>query len=250
MLASMQAIALLDHPNIWPVTRVGEYDRFRYQVRPWVPGVFLDQLLGQQRPDSSQALRWVRDLALAAQHVHDHGISHCDIKPTNVRVRPDRHVLLTGFECALVHFLPLPLQERSNGMVVGTPRYMAPEQARGEWPAFGPGVDVWALGVTLYEMLTGRQPFQGATVLDTLMALITEEPAAPTSLRPDLAGDLDRVCLRCLAKKPEQRYPSAEALAADLERILAGVPLEEPRPATLTQRLGGWIRGWLGAARA
>jgi serine/threonine protein kinase len=243
----LEAVALLEHPNIWPVLRLGEHDRALYFVRPAVEGPYLDQVLRRQPPAPTRAVAWARQLALALQHAHEHGIFHADVKPSNVLMDkgagPERVPLLTGFDTAVVLFLPPPLQESGDGTIMGTPMCMSPEQATGRRPDVGPGVDVWGLGVLLYQLLAGRPPFEGPNVLDLFRAVIERDPPPLRQLAPGVGRDLERIVQRCLRKKPEDRYATAGELAEELARHQRGEG--SARPA-LAGRLGAWVRGWWG----
>src|SRR5262249_11622930 len=135
------------------------------------------------------------------------------------------------------------LQEPSDGVVTGTPMCMSPEQATGRRPDLGPGVDVWGLGVLLYQLLAGRPPFEGPNVLDLLRAVIERDPPPLRQLAPGVGRDLERVVLRCLRKRPEDRFATAAELAEELARHQRGEGSARPAPA---RRLGGWLRGWWG----
>lgn len=250
--AILNAVALLDHPNIWPVLRVGEVHRTCYFVRPMPQGAFLSHHLHNHcQLRGGGAVEWVRQLALAIQYAHDHGVVHCDLKPNNVLLEPspsgDLTAHLLGFDSGCVRFLPLSVQESASNGIVGTPRYMSPEQMQGRKPDMGPGPDVWGLGVILYELLSGRGPFEGATIMDLMMAVMQQDPAP----LPSIDTDLQRITMRCLRKKAEDRYASAAELADKLARYQRGErtvlpasvsPGKRSLPSRITQSLLGLWR--------
>jgi serine/threonine-protein kinase len=243
VLRQLQAEASLQHPLIIPLNEVGEYEGIPYAVRAWVEGVYLDRKLDGTPQPNEQAARWVKNLAEAVHHVHQRGIIHGDVKPASVLLTPDGVPLLTGFDCAR----PVPRAGDApppDGAVFGSPSYMAPEQAQGRNNAVGPHTDVFGLGSLLYELLTGRPPFRGATALDTLLNVIEKDPVPPRERNPRVDADLETVCLTCLRKEPARRYPSAEALAEDLRRYLKGEPLA---PKGETSQVGWLKRWWRGA---
>src|SRR5436305_3081760 len=184
-----------------------------------------------------EAATLIETLAPAMQAAHAKGIIHRDLKPAIVLLAEDGTPKVTDFGLAK------KLGEAGqtvSGAILGTPSYMAPEQAAGQGRAVGPAADVYALGAVLYECLTGRPPFRAATALDTVMQVVREEPVPPSRLVPRLPRDLETVCLKCLRKDPAHRYPSAAALADDLGRFLDGRPVvARPVPA--------WERAWRAA---
>lgn len=250
----LEVVALLDHPNVWPTFRVGEYDSTLYVVRPWYEGDWLQEELRMAPIPFARALRWVGQLARGLQYVHDHGIIHRDVKPGNVFLRRGNDgecvPLLHGFDVAAIRFLPPGQESYHEGMIVGTPAYLAPEQVMGQQADVGPLLDVWGLGVVLYEMLANRTPYRGDTVIDLIRAVVTEEPVPLMEVIDDGAvdADLQRLCMKCLRKKPQERYASAAEFADAIDGYLRGErsPVAVP-PASLTRRLGGWVRGWMGA---
>ena len=151
---------------------------------------------------------------------HQHGVIHRDLKPANVLIAADGTLKITDF--GLVKRLESDSGQTRSGSILGTPSYMAPEQARGESQKVGPAADQYALGAILYELLTGRPPFQGTSVLDTLDMVRNKEPVAPSQLQPRMPRDLETICLKCLEKDIARRYPDVLALAEDLRRFRAG----------------------------
>jgi WD40 repeat protein len=243
-----QAAAALAHPNLVPVFEAGEAGPVCYLVSAYCPGPTLhDWLRGQASPVPPRvAARLVADLAGAVAYMHGRGILHRDIKPANVLLEPGRADGPDGLEFMprLTDFgLAKVLEENQTmtrtGALLGTPAYMAPEQATGRRQGIGPAADVYALGVVLYELLTGRPPFQGETELETLRQVASEEPVPPRRHRRELARDLETVCLKCLEKDPARRYPGAGELADDLGRFLNGEAIRA-RPPGRWERAARW----------
>jgi WD40 repeat protein len=190
------------------------------------------------------ASRWAEALADAVQHAHERGILHRDIKPDNVILAPGSSAgelvpRLTDF--GLAKLLEEVGEETRSEPRVGTLAYMSPEQATGRRGEVGPAADVYALGATLYEVLTGGPPFRGEGEAETLRLIAEAEPMAPRSLRPGLPRDLETICLKCLRKEPGRRYESAAALRDDLRRFLEGRPIVG-RPLSMPDRAWGWAR--------
>ena len=188
-------------------------------------------------------------LADALHYSHEHGVIHRDLKPANVMLAPLPEGTAEGdlpfcprlTDFGLAKLIDASLQATRSSVVLGTPHYMAPEQGDDRPAAAGPAVDVYGLGVLLYELLTGRPPFEGGTALSVLERIRKEPPAPLRRARPDVARDLETICLRCLEKDPERRYPSAGELAADLQRFLEGRPIRARRPG-LWERVQNWSR--------
>jgi WD40 repeat protein/tetratricopeptide (TPR) repeat protein len=238
-LAEGRMVARLRHPNIVQIYEVGEHDGRPFFSLEYVEGGTLaDALKGRPRaPREAAAL--VEQLARAAQYAHEQGVVHRDIKPANVLLARDGTAKLSDFGLARETRVEQHLTQ--SGLVIGTPSYMAPEQAQGSAQKVGPAVDVHALGVLLYELLTGRPPFRGPTLLDTLVLVMHQEAASLSRVRPGLPRDLATICHHCLEKDPVRRYPSAGALADDLHRFLDGEPIRARRVGEL-ERLAKWAR--------
>src|SRR5262245_1767934 len=228
-----EAVDQLDHPNIVPIYEVGEHDGHPYFAMKLVdgPAGHLTDLVKGPRP----AVQLVAAVARAVHHAHQRGILHRDLKPANILldVRGEPQVTDFGLANHLAAETTVPSPTRT-GSIVGTPSYMAPEQARAV-KGLTTAVDVYSLGAILYELLTGRPPFRAPTALDTVLQVLDHEPPPPRALNPRLDRDLETVCLKCLEKNPQSRYGSAEALAEDLDRWLAGVPVH-------ARRSGAWER--------
>lgn len=234
-----EATARLHHPNIVQVYQFGAQGGRPYLVLELVGGGSLAERLDGTPLPPQQAAQLAMALARGVQHAHERGILHRDLKPANVLLAEDGSPKIADFGIAR------PLEpgraETATGAVIGSPSYMAPEQAEGKARALGPGVDIYALGAILYECLTGRPPFRGVTLLETLEQSRTLDPVRPSSLQPKVAHDLEAICLKCLEKEPDQRYSSARELADDLQRWLAGEPVRARSP-TLLESLARTIR--------
>ena len=228
-----ETIARLQHPNVVQIHEVGEHDGMPYLSMEYVAGGSLrDKLAGMPLPPR-EAATLTETLARAMDAVHQLGVIHRDLKPGNV--------LLTNTGIAKISDFGLAKQlgedsgQTHTGQILGTPSYMAPEQAAGNVQTVGAPADIYALGGMLYEMLTGGPPFKAASVLDTLEQVRTQEAVPPGLLQPKTPRDLDTICLKCLQKDPAKRYASAAELADDLRRWLAGEPILA-RPVSLLDR--------------
>jgi tRNA A-37 threonylcarbamoyl transferase component Bud32 len=255
-----EAVARLAHPGIVQVYEVGEHNGLPYLALEYIEGGSLADRLRRGRLRPRQAAALLHQLARAVQHAHQKGIVHRDLKPANVLLTalPEGGDDEAGCSAKVVDFgLAKPLEgmtslraggpRTQSGAVLGTPSYMAPEQAGGKSRDIGPAADVYALGAILYECLTGLPPFQGDSLLDTLIQVTTEEPTPPRELRPQCPPALEAICLKCLRKAPADRYASAGALADDLKRHLDGEPVAARSGGALA-RLGAWARGHKGPA--
>jgi tetratricopeptide (TPR) repeat protein len=234
-----EAVARLQHPNIVQIYEVGDQDNQSYLALEFVDGGSLAQQRAGTPLPPAPAARLVETLARAVQHAHQRNIVHRDLKPANVLLTADGVPKITDF--GLAKRLEEEGVTGSSGAIMGTPSYMAPEQARGNTRQVGPAVDLYALGAILYELLTGRPPFKAATALETLQQVVHEEPVPPRQLQPKLPHDLETICLKCLRKEPSQRYAGAGELAEDLQRYLRGEPIRA-RPVGRFERLWRWCR--------
>jgi tetratricopeptide (TPR) repeat protein len=245
-----RAAGALDHPNLVPVYEAGEVGAVCYIASAYCPGVTLAQRLKERGEPMAgpEAAALLAPLAEAVQHAHSRGVLHRDLKPGNILLHQDEASVtpkVTDF--GLAKLLPgdSPAGARESptvsGAVVGTPSYMAPEQAAGTGKDITTAVDVYALGAILYEALTGQPPFRAETALEALDKMRAGELVPPRRLRPALARDLETICLKCLHREPGRRYASAGALADDLRRYLAGEPIQA-RPAGLGERARRWAR--------
>jgi hypothetical protein len=218
-----EATARLLHPGIVRVHEVGLADGRHFYSMDYIEGPSLSKQLSVGPLPGRTAARYVAAVARAIEHAHRHGILHRDLKPSNILLDADEQPHVTDF--GLAKKLGIDSKQTATGAVLGTPSYMAPEQAAGKTKELGPACDVYGLGALLYELLTGRPPFKAETPLDTMLQVMERDPAPPCILNPKIDRDLETICLKCLEKDPRDRYPSAEAVAADLERFQNGDPI-------------------------
>jgi tetratricopeptide (TPR) repeat protein/predicted Ser/Thr protein kinase len=229
-----EAVARLQHPNIVQIYEVGEHEGRSFLSLEYVEGGSLLRQTGGRAQLEQEAARLVETLARAVHAMHQRGILHRDLKPSNVLLTADGTPKITDF--GLAKLLDADCGLTRSETLLGTPNYMAPEQAAGDTRNVGVPADVYSLGAILYELLTGRAPFLGATALSTLLQVRNQEAVPPRRLRRSLSLDLETICLKCLEKEPSKRYASAEALADDLRCFLAGQPIHA-RPVPVWQRL-------------
>ncbi len=233
-----RACARLRHQGIVPIHEVGVDEQRRpFIVMSLVEGASMDALLRRGSLPPRRAVEIVRQVADALHHAHGLGIVHRDVKPANVLVDGDGRALLTDF--GLAHDAAGSRALTVTGEILGTPHFMAPEQATGRTGLQGPATDVWGLGALLYRMLLGRPPFEGENALAVLRRVVAEEVTPPRQVDPRLDPALETILMRCLERDPADRYPTADALAADLGRWLAGQPIQArpPGPAVRARRL-------------
>lgn len=215
-LREAAAVARLRHPNIVTIYELDVHEGIYYFTMDYVEGRSLRELVGEGGTEPREAARIAEKVARALEHAHRRGIVHRDLKPANVIVEPSGEPVITDFGLAF----DVRRAEDPDGEAAGTPLYMAPEQVLGLPAAAGPACDIYSLGAVLYELLTGRAPFEAGTVREILEAVARAEPRSPRRLRSGLDPALCAIVMKCLAKAPEERYSSAEELADALAQWL------------------------------
>ena len=234
-----EAAARLDHPFIVPIHEIGESNGSCYFSMQLVEGGQLDQVVKREPMPSRPAAELIAKLARTVHHAHQRGILHRDIKPGNILLDANGDPHLTDF--GLARLLETESSVTRTTEALGTPSYMAPEQARGDNAQLSSATDVYGLGAVLYQLLTGYPPFLGDTTYETIRLVLDTDPRQPRLLNPKVDRDLATICLKCLEKDPKQRYPSALALAEDLEHWLRDEPTQARRAGILL-RANKWIR--------
>jgi serine/threonine-protein kinase len=229
-----EAAASLNHPCIVPIYEVGERDGACYFSMGLVKGGQLDAVAKREPIPIRDATELIAKLARAVHYAHEHGILHRDIKPGNILLDAKGEPHLTDF--GLARLVETESSVTRTMEVLGTPSYMAPEQAVGNNARVSSGTDIYGLGAVLYQLLTGQPPFAGETTYETIKLLLDTEPRQPRLLNPKVDRDLSTICLKCLEKDPKRRYPSALALAEDLEHWLKHEPIQ-------ARRIGFFARG-------
>jgi len=251
--AEAEAAASLSHPNIVPIYEIGEHGGEHYFSMGLIEGSNLREVIRskkskfQSKGDSArlgglelqEAARLISTLARAVHYAHQRGVLHRDIKPSNVLLDAKGEPHLTDF--GLAKLIEKESTLTHTNAVMGTPAYMAPEQARGETRNVTTAADVYGLGAVLYEALTDSPPFAGGTSMETIRQVLEEEPRRPSMFNPAVDRDLETICLKCLEKEPTPRYASAEALADDLDRWLRSEPIIA-RPSSNYDRVKKWVR--------
>ena len=234
-----EAAASLDHPCIVPIYEVGERNGSCYFSMKFVEGGQLDEVVRRTLMSIRQAAELIAKIARTVHYAHEHGILHRDIKPGNVLLDEKGEPHLTDF--GLARLVETESTVTRTMEVLGTPSYMAPEQAVGNNAAISSVTDVYGLGAVLYQLLTGQPPFAGGTTYETIKLLLDAEPRQPRLLNPKIDRDLSTICLKCLEKDPKRRYSSALALAEDLEHWLKHEPIQARRTGIFT-RTRKWVR--------
>jgi serine/threonine protein kinase/Tfp pilus assembly protein PilF len=234
-----EAAARLDHPCIVPIHEVGERDGSCYFSMKFIEGGQLDEVARRTPKSVRQAAELIAKVARTVHYAHEHGILHRDIKPGNILLDAKGEPHLTDF--GLARLVETESTVTGTKEVLGTPSYMAPEQAVGETRKLTSATDVYGLGAVLYQLLTGQPPFAGGTTYETVKLLLETEPRPPRLLNPKIDRDLSTICLKCLEKDPQRRYSSALALAEDLERWLKHEPIRAKRSGFFTHTRK-WVR--------
>jgi serine/threonine protein kinase len=255
--AEAEAVARLHHPNIIQIYEVGEQDGVPYFALEFVTGGTLGNRLDGTLQPIRASVQLIEQIARAVHAAHQRGIVHRDLKPANILLQPappteNWHLAMAGaIEANQVYGVPKVTDfgvakwiddveaPGHPGGLVGTPVYMAPEQAKGSAEEIGPAADIYSLGVILYEMLAGRPPFISSSAVDVLRQHVSDPPTPPRQLRRELPRDLEAICMRCLEKDPRRRYPTAQALADDLRSFLDGEPVRA-RPPGPVERVWNW----------
>jgi serine/threonine-protein kinase len=237
--AEAEAAARLNHPHVVPVYEVGEHDGHPYFSMKYVTGSTLSARLAEGPMPARETAELLIPVCDAIEYAHHSGLLHRDLKPSNILLDEEGRPHVSDF--GLAKRVEAGESWTRTGAIIGTPSYMAPEQAAGNRGQLGPPSDVYSLGAVLYQMLTGRPPFQAATAVDTVLLVLEQEPLPPRLLNPRADRDLEMIALRCLQKPPALRYQSAKALADDLRAYLADEPIAA-RSGAFSQVMARWFR--------
>ena len=216
-LSEAETVAQLEHPAIVQIHHLGDHDGRPYLELEYVDGGSLDDRSDGTPLPAGEAAELVEALARAIHYSHGLGVVHRDLKPSNILLTQDGRAKIADF--GLAKMLDTDSRITGSGLILGDPSYMAPEQASGETRGAGPSADIYALGAILYALLTGRPPFRAATIPETLRQVREEAPVPPCRLQPSLPRDVETITLKCLQKRPADRYATAAALAEDLRRF-------------------------------
>lgn len=234
-----ESAARLDHPHIVPVYEVGDHEGRLYFSMKYIAGRTLADLSGDRPHEPREAARLLSLVSRAIHFAHQKGVLHRDLKPSNILIDKQGNPHVTDF--GLARRVSEPSQLTKTGAVLGTPAFMAPEQAAGNRSDVGPASDVYSLGAILYHTLTGRPPFQAASPVNVLLSVLEQDPPLPRLINPKADRDLEMISLRCLQKPPDLRYPTAAALADDLDAYLNDEPISA-RSGRFTQVIARWFR--------
>src|SRR3989442_12074213 len=233
------AAASLLHPNIVAIHEVGVHQGQQYFAMDYVEGHSLAKLLASGPLPARRAASCLKTIAEAIHYAHDRGILHRDLKPSNVLIDANDQPRVTDF--GLARRLEGDSELTVTGQVLGSPNYMPPEQATGKRGKVSRRSDVYSLGAMLYHLLTGRPPFVGEALTDTLEQVLNADPVSPRLLNPSVPRDLETICLKCLEKEPDKRYATAQALADELGRFLNNEPVHA-RPVSRAEKIWRWGR--------
>src|SRR5215831_9234979 len=234
-----EAAARLEHPQIVPIHEIGEGDGSCYFSMKFIEGGQLDEVVKREPMSARRAAELLVKIARTVQFAHQHGILHRDIKPENILLDRQGEPHLTDF--GLARLLEQESTITHSSDVLGTPSYMSPEQAAGRTKELTGAADVYSLGAVFYQLLTGEPPFAGETTYETIRLVLESEPRNPRVRNPKIDRELSTICLKCLEKDPKRRYPSALALAEDLEHWLKHEPIRARRPGPFG-RGKKWVR--------
>lgn len=234
-----ESVARLQHPHIVQIHEIGEYEGNPFFSLEYCEGGNLGSRLKKQLPSPSEAARLLATLAQAMHYAHLRGVVHRDLKPVNILLDSAGQPKIADF--GLAKRTDSDSDFSQSGAILGTPSYMAPEQAAGKVRDTGPAADVYALGAILYELLTGKPPFQGESSIETIQKVLNEEPVRPSRVRPGVPRDLETICLKCLQKEPASRYASSGDLVDELNRFLEDRPIQA-RPAGIVEKIWRWCR--------
>jgi TolB-like protein/Tfp pilus assembly protein PilF/predicted Ser/Thr protein kinase len=234
-----EAVAHLDDPRVVPIYEIGERDGACYFSMKFIEGQPLDKVIASQLPPARKAAELIAKVARTLHHAHQNGVLHRDVKPGNILIDTQGEPHLTDF--GLARLVETDSTVTRTMEVLGTPSYMAPEQAAGKTNRFTASTDIYGLGAVLYQLLTGHPPFVGDTTYDVVRLVLETEPRPPRSLNPKVDRDLATICLKCLEKEPSRRYLTALTLAEDLERWLRHEPIRAQSTGALT-RAKKWVQ--------